>query len=278
MSTSRLILAVACVAFAVQAPAGDPRVKPIHPTGHAREVTSVALSVDGKRLVTGSFDTTAILWEAASGKQLQTFQGHTGDVHGVALSADGKKMVTGSRDKTAILWEAATGKKLQTFQGHTDEVSSVALSADGKQVVTGSYDKTAILWEAATGNKLQTFSAHAGEKDKADPRSELRAIKKELAELEAQIAVKEKELVDLRKKAAPLLAKVVEAKIRPIVDEAILQARRLYPHSPAEALQVLRDAEQEIYDTRWPSIGVVARQALLKRLSTAREEFVKKRK
>ena len=51
---------------------------------------SVALSGDGKHVLTGSGDKTAILWEAASGKKLQTFQGHTDSVKSVALSGDGK--------------------------------------------------------------------------------------------------------------------------------------------------------------------------------------------
>ena len=82
-------------------------------------LTSMALSGDGKHLVTGSFDKTAILWEAASGKKLQTFVGHTDSVLSVAISGDAKYVVTGSRDNTAILWEAPGGRKLQTFKGHT---------------------------------------------------------------------------------------------------------------------------------------------------------------
>ena len=61
------MLAVATLTTAL-APAGDPKVKPILPIGHTRKVTSVALSADGKKVVTGSYDKTAILWEAASGK------------------------------------------------------------------------------------------------------------------------------------------------------------------------------------------------------------------
>jgi WD40 repeat protein len=95
----------------------------------------VALGGDGKHVVTGSEDKTAILWEAASDKKLQTFQGHT--ISSVTLSGDTKHVVTGDNDKTAILWEAASDKKLQTFQGHTSAVTSVALSGDGKHVLTG---------------------------------------------------------------------------------------------------------------------------------------------
>ena len=41
--------------------------------GHTDTVQSVALSRDGKHVLTGSRDKTAILWEAASGMQLQIF-------------------------------------------------------------------------------------------------------------------------------------------------------------------------------------------------------------
>jgi len=116
------------------------------------------LSGDGKFVVTGSSDRTAILWEAASGKKLQTFAGHTGEVHGVAISGDGALVLTGSGDKTAILWEAAGGKKLQTFEGAK---APVFLSGDGKHIVTRSLDdQSAILWDAASGKKSQTFEGH----------------------------------------------------------------------------------------------------------------------
>src|SRR5207237_1369722 len=85
-------------------------------------VRSVAISADGKHIVTGA-ETTAILRAAVGGKKLATYEGHSGWVTSVAVSADGKHIVTGSWDKTAILWEAASGKKRHTFQGHTDVVT-----------------------------------------------------------------------------------------------------------------------------------------------------------
>ena len=58
-------------------------------TGHASEIMSVALSGDGRYVVTGSVDNTAILWEVATGKNIRTFEGHTSVVSCVALSRDG---------------------------------------------------------------------------------------------------------------------------------------------------------------------------------------------
>ena len=50
-------------------------------------VSSVALSHDGKRILTGSYDKTAILWDADTARPFQTSKGHTDAVTSVALSA-----------------------------------------------------------------------------------------------------------------------------------------------------------------------------------------------
>jgi uncharacterized caspase-like protein len=93
------------------------------------------------------------LWDAASGKEIRTFQGDNG-VSSVAFSPDGKRVLTGSwRNQTARLWDAASGEEIRAFRGHA--VNSVAFSPNGKHVLTGSYwDQTARLWDVASGHEL----------------------------------------------------------------------------------------------------------------------------
>ena len=159
-----LFLTIPVLAYLkVIGPASDSRFQLVREYGHQHVVMGVALSSDGKVVVTASDDGTAILWEAASGKRVKTFHhGHTGGITCVAMSGDGKKIVTGSMDKTAVLWDAASDKKILTLRGHTWWIDSVAITKDGKQVLTGSWDRTAILWDATSGKKLQTFNGHTG--------------------------------------------------------------------------------------------------------------------
>lgn len=74
--------------------------------GHTDPVYSVAYSPDGKRVVTGSYDKTAKVWDAQTGKELLTLNGHMNWVSSVAFSPDGRRIVTGSRDDTAKIWLA----------------------------------------------------------------------------------------------------------------------------------------------------------------------------
>jgi len=68
-------------------------------------IVSVAFSPDGKYVLTGSDDTTAKLWDAATGAVVRNFLEHTDGVYGVAFSPDGKHVLTGSWDGTAKLWD-----------------------------------------------------------------------------------------------------------------------------------------------------------------------------
>ncbi len=130
--------------------------------GHAGEVRSVAFSPDGTKVLTGSSDGTARLWEMTSGKVLATLNGHSDWVTSVACSPNGEKIVTGSYDRTAQIWETASGKLLVSLEAHTDRVMSVAFSPNATKALTGSDDMTIRLWDTASGNLITTLEGHSG--------------------------------------------------------------------------------------------------------------------
>lgn len=64
----------------------------------------------GDKVATGSFDTTAKLWDAKSGQCLHTFAGHKGEVVTIAFDPHRSLVATGSMDQTSKLWDLETGK------------------------------------------------------------------------------------------------------------------------------------------------------------------------
>jgi WD40 repeat protein len=119
-----------------------------------------AISADGTRVLTGSADHTARLWDAKTGKELQTLRGHAEEVTAVAIAADGTRLVTASQDQTMRLWDAKTGKEVLAFKGATSELKSVAFSPDGSRVATGGRDMTVRVWGTKTGVEAFAFRGH----------------------------------------------------------------------------------------------------------------------
>jgi WD40 repeat protein len=131
-------------------------------SGHSDSVRAVAVTADGKRAISGSWDKTLKLWNLETGEELFTLKGHSHLVSAVAVTADGKRAISGSWDKTLKLWNLETGEELFTLNGHSSFVNAVAVTADGKRAISGSNDSTLKLWNLETGEELFTLNGHSG--------------------------------------------------------------------------------------------------------------------
>ena len=128
--------------------------------GHSDGVIAMAITPDGKRIVSGSDDKTIKIWDSASGDELMTLRGHDDWISSVAFSPDGKRIISGSGDNTIKVWNSVTGAELMTLRGHSDDVYGIAISPDGKRIASGSIDKTIKVWDATNGDELMTIRGH----------------------------------------------------------------------------------------------------------------------
>ena len=87
--------------------------------GHSASVDGVAVTPDGRRAVSASWDNTLKVWDLESGRELRTLEGHSGHVNGVAVTPDGRRAVSASEDNTLKVWDLDTGRELRTLEGHS---------------------------------------------------------------------------------------------------------------------------------------------------------------
>jgi WD40 repeat protein len=159
----------------ITAAAPRPWFRPLHPAlhppgtallrtlgGHSGPVRGVAVTPDGKRAVSASYDKTLTVWELDTGRVLRTLEGHSSYVNGVAVTPDGKRAVSACADDTLKVWDLETGRLLRTLEGHSNWVRSVAVTPDGKRAVSASDDHTLKVWDLGAGRVLFTLEGHAG--------------------------------------------------------------------------------------------------------------------
>jgi WD40 repeat protein len=129
--------------------------------GHTDQVRGVAVTPDGRMVISSSHDKTLKVWDLETGHCRATLIGHTGNVRSVAVTPNGKVVVSGSWDNTLKVWDLETGGCRATLEGHRGIVFNTAVTPDGKMVISGSQDKTLKVWDLETGHCHATFEGHA---------------------------------------------------------------------------------------------------------------------
>ncbi len=128
--------------------------------GHSDSVTACAVTADGQRAVSASYDWSLMVWDLESGRALTTLKGHTGMVLACAVTTDGQRVVSASSDRTLKIWDIETGRVLVTLEGHSGGVNACAVTTDGQRVVSASSDRTLKIWDIETGRMLVTLEGH----------------------------------------------------------------------------------------------------------------------
>ncbi|KAF9911816.1 WD_REPEATS_REGION domain-containing protein [Linnemannia zychae] len=125
--------------------------------GHTRGVRSVACSLDGSKIVSGSEDYTVRVWktDVRRGGCEIIFKGHEDVVACVIFSPTGYQIASASEDKTIRLWDTTgTTSEPKVLHGHQGGVQCVAYSSCGMFLASGGDDNKARVWNASSGSLL----------------------------------------------------------------------------------------------------------------------------
>jgi WD40 repeat protein len=116
----------------------------------------VAYSADGALIGTGHDDGSVVVWDAATGEELDATAGD-GQVYAVDISPAGDTLAYAGSEGTVSIWPTDGSGEPMPLQSHDGNVWNVAFSPDGTQVASVGVDGYVIVADAATGAVVQRF-------------------------------------------------------------------------------------------------------------------------
>lgn len=147
-------------------------------TGHEGPVTTVSVSPDGQKVLTGSLDMTARVWITddladvlleEENEKIQNsvapravLKGHTNRINCIVCTPCSTMAISSSTDNTLRIWDLTTGKCLAQMSGHSSLVSSISLSASGDVCASASGDASCRLWTIPEGTCYEEIAWESG--------------------------------------------------------------------------------------------------------------------
>lgn len=141
---------------------------------HTQWINSISWSPDKNslRIVTGSKDSIARIWDVRSGRCINTLSQHTDSITAVRWVTE-TQIVTASRDKTVKIWNT-DGQLVRSLDGHSHWINCLSTTADFKLrcskelisedtlLATGSEDNSVCIWSIKNNKLLYRLTGHQG--------------------------------------------------------------------------------------------------------------------
>src|SRR5262249_47395504 len=121
---------------------------------------SAAIAPDGRTVAIAGFTSRSVhLWDVSAKCERATLP-HESAVSAIALSPDGVLLASACADGTVRLWDVAQRREVTVFRGPAQEVRCVAFSPDGLTVAAGGFDASVRLWDVPAQSAVATFEGH----------------------------------------------------------------------------------------------------------------------
>jgi cytochrome c len=128
--------------------------------GHGGPVRSISVSLDGETAITGSFDSTAIVWSLSRAAAIQVLRAHEGVVNAAVAIRD-DLFATAGEDGRLLIWRKGANVPVSIWSGHTAPVAALAVSPDRQRVASAAWDGTVRIWPVAGGDPI-VLDGHGG--------------------------------------------------------------------------------------------------------------------
>jgi RNA polymerase sigma factor (sigma-70 family) len=120
-----------------------------------RFFSAITFAPDGKSLLTAGGEGSLIVWDLATGKELQRLGRDMTNSHDITFSPDGKAVGVANCCRIRVI-ERAGGEDLLSPSGHPNVVHSTATTPDGRTVITASAGSV-LIWDPLTGQERQRW-------------------------------------------------------------------------------------------------------------------------
>lgn len=124
---------------------------------HTNAVCCLSKCLLPNSFLSGSWDTTAKLWDMKSNMSLKTFAGHVAAIWSV-IQLKNTNIVTASADRTIGIW-LKEGQKIQSLTGHTDCVRDLSDLPNTSHFLSVANDAAIKLW-SYPGQCIDTYYGH----------------------------------------------------------------------------------------------------------------------
>jgi len=114
--------------------------------GHGGTVWTLAFSLDGYLLASGSGDKTVRFWDTENGTVSSRLEGFRKDVFCVALSPDGRLLATASAEPKVRVWHVDSGRRLASIESGERWMRDLAFSPRQHMLAGASDDGHVYVW------------------------------------------------------------------------------------------------------------------------------------